>query len=34
MNKHERTLINIGFTIATIMVAYGFTNIIINLLLQ
>jgi hypothetical protein len=32
--KHERYLINIGFTLAAIMVAYGICNIIINLLLQ
>ena len=34
MTKHERLLIKTGFTLAAIMVAYGFTNIIINLLLQ
>ena len=34
MIKHERLLIKIGFTIATILVTYGFCNIIINLLNQ
>jgi len=32
--KHGRYLINIGFTLAAIMVAYGICKITINLLLQ
>ena len=32
--KHGRYLINIGFTLAAIMVAYGICKITISLLLQ